>query len=408
MPIWDYSDFPVVGGATKIISTQANAIRSTINQRAIDSGVAVVLPGLLDVNIRTRTYYSWLMAARTAIETLISSNKFYYPGGGIPPLSVNPLPLECAPWSVWTKANLMSTIQFHWVNNAMSQPGDWMRARVWNWVKQTPIETAKLYAGHINELYYALELLRYIQMPNVVPVAVRSEAKSFNYVNPFGYTPPFYWYPNDAAYAADIKPKYLAEAYVADGAPTYIFRVFRAFHIQSGGRPTIYCAHRRIQEATIPLIGFPTIDRLVIPICITYDAVLYPNVQPRDRGCALTGFKGADFGGSSIPIQSVVGLPGWLLDLWYERQFAIDITGPDLLAGSVAISMAGRLDDDASLISDFISGGLFTSVNDYEDRYYSLWYGITTPNVWGKIVGGQAIGLFGRLTDYCNNEFHPM
>jgi len=165
--------FPVEVGHD-FYADQLNFIRTAISRRATLSGATVTLPAVMadDEVIDTDDvlFYDWLLAARTAVETILLEDFFHY---WYP--SVSPGGYKGFGYT-WTKSIVLTYVHATW--SSTYKPA----STTTNWYPYTPsVSTNEFYRGYVNELYYVLECLSIYEIANTIPATGNAQdAKSGN------------------------------------------------------------------------------------------------------------------------------------------------------------------------------------------------------------------------------------
>jgi len=141
-------------GQKRITASHANLLREAIYRRALVAGIggSVTLPPLISVGDNFTTgFNTWLTAARTAIETILTSGFYVMSFSSTDPSTTYP----------WTKAGLLETsigsAPFLSVHRRQHHAFNWQNG---NWMTKTG-GTKPPEAGYMNEIFYACEYLCY-------------------------------------------------------------------------------------------------------------------------------------------------------------------------------------------------------------------------------------------------------
>ena len=136
-----YSDIGVEGfkgppPKWPIYASDLNNVREAISRRATISGATVTLPDILVATDPVGTdFEKWLLAARTAIEDITTTEFFLTYAPGV--------------WSPWSISTLLGYVNSNW---APIVPGT-------DWASYTKPGFNRWFVRYINQIYFALECL---------------------------------------------------------------------------------------------------------------------------------------------------------------------------------------------------------------------------------------------------------
>ncbi len=176
--MWSYTDFPVTpdstplaGNGDVVLASQANGLREAIVRRADLIGASVSIPDeVADLDV---CYLSWLIPMRAAVEALLAENRYgRFRREYIDPNWTNLF------WEPWTKETVLQRVHADFISNALiTDPADWMQAAAEGDLPGAEPDPSIMYASHINELYYVLEFLCYVELaPSLALTALSADA----------------------------------------------------------------------------------------------------------------------------------------------------------------------------------------------------------------------------------------